>query len=283
MTESRMSVQHSRTPKESSANNRFAQISKYLNRITIGDSLLLLKEIPSNSIDLIYADPPYFLQLGSNPVKRPDNSVVEGVNENWDTFDGFRQYDKFTWAWLKECQRALKVTGTIWVSGSYHNAFRIGRIMQDMGFWTLNDVIWIKSNPMPNFAGVRLTNAHEHLIWAKKGKKSKGYTFNYQFLKRYNQGKQLRSDWYIKEEKPDVFTLPICSGRERLKDAQGKKLHPTQKPKALLERIILGCSKEGDIVLDPFAGTGTSCKVAEEHGRKYIGFEKEPKYVFGAN
>jgi modification methylase len=239
-----------------------------LDSIVWGDCRREMRRWPNDSVDLIFADPPYNLQLKQTLI-RPNQTVVDAVDDNWDQFRDFREYDKFTTAWLKECRRLLAPTGTLWVIGSYHNIYRMGRILQDLGFWILNDVSWVKANPMPNFRGVRLTNAHETLIWAKKSEASRGYTFNYQLLKKLNGGKQMRSDWYF----------PLCTGSERLRDEEGKKAHSTQKPERLLERIILGCSQEGDVVLDPFAGTGTTAYVAQQLGRHWIAVEKEREYV----
>ena len=230
-----------------------------------GDSLKELKKISDKSFDLIFADPPYNMQLGGK-LKRPDNSVVRGVNDDWDKFDSFKNYDNFSISWLEECQRILKDNGSIWVIGSYHNIFRLGKCIQDLGFWILNDVVWRKNNPMPNFRGTRFTNAHETLIWASKNKKSK-YTFNYQSLKCFNDDLQMRSDWLI----------PICGGKERLK-LNGKKIHSTQKPEALLHRIILASTNKQDKILDPFLGTGTTAVVAKKLGRRYLGIEKDNKY-----
>jgi len=244
-----------------------AEIDKYVNQLFCEDSLKKLKEIPSNSIDLIFADPPYNLQL-KNELWRPNQTKVDAVDDDWDKFGSFKEYDKFSEEWLKECQRILKETGTIWVIGAYHNIFRIGKLMQDIGFWVLNDITWVKTNPMPNFRGVRFTNATETLVWAKKHENAKGYTFNYQLMKKFNEGKQMRSDWYI----------PLCNGAERIKNKKGVKVHSTQKPETLLRYIILSSSKEGDIVLDPFAGTGTTGAVAKKYGRNYILIEKEPEY-----
>ena len=242
-------------------------IKSFINKLFCEDSLKKLKEIPSDSVDLIFADPPYNLQL-KNELWRPNQTKVDGVDDDWDKFDSFEHYDKFCKEWLQECQRILKNTGTIWVIGAYHNIFRIGTIMQNLGFWVLNDITWVKSNPMPNFRGVRFTNATETLIWAKKNEEAKGYTFNYQFMKKFNEGKQMRSDWYI----------PICNGLERIKDKEGIKVHSTQKPETLLRYVILSSSKEGDIVLDPFAGTGTTGAVAKKYGRNYILIEMDKTY-----
>ncbi len=242
-------------------------LAEFENKVICADSLKKLKEFPDNSIDLIFADPPYNLQL-KNELWRPNQTKVDAVDDEWDKFEGFEEYDKFSKEWLIECQRVLKDTGTIWVIGSYHNIFRIGKIMQDIGFWVLNDITWVKSNPMPNFRGVRFTNATETLIWAKKNEMAKGYTFNYNFMKRFNGGKQMRSDWYI----------PICNGTERLKDENGDKVHSTQKPETLLKYVILSSSKENDLVLDPFAGTGTTGAVAKKYGRRYILIEQSQEY-----
>ncbi|MAJ23295.1 MAG: DNA methyltransferase [Candidatus Pelagibacter sp. TMED64] len=244
-------------------------MSKFFNNIINGDSLKLLKEIPSKSFDLVFADPPYNMQIGEK-LKRPDESKVNGVSDKWDQFDSFEHYDNFSKEWLTECKRILKDNGSIWVIGSYHNIFRLGYHLQNLNFWILNDVIWRKNNPMPNFRGTRFTNAHETLIWASKNKKSK-YTFNYQSLKCLNDDLQMRSDWM----------LPICNGKERLKK-KGKKIHSTQKPEALLHRIILASTNKGDIVFDPFIGTGTSAVVAKKLGRKYFGIEKNKSYFISA-
>ena len=242
-------------------------IEEFLNKIIKGDCIEVLKKIPDNSVDLIFADPPYNLQLNGE-LWRPNQTKVDAVNDDWDKFSDFREYDNFSEAWLKECRRVLKKNGTIWVIGSYHNIFRIGKIMQDIGFWILNDILWIKTNPMPNFKGTRFNNAHETLIWASKNKDSK-YTFHYKTMKAYNDDLQMRSDWYI----------PICNGTERLKDEHGNKLHSTQKPEALLYRIIISTSNPGDIVLDPFMGSGTTGAIAKKLGRNFIGIEKEEKYI----
>lgn len=243
------------------------KIEDLANKVFCEDAFAKIKEIPANSVDLIFVDPPYNLQL-KNELWRPNNTKVDAVDDEWDKFDSFNDYDKFTVKWLKECRRVLKDTGTIWTIGTYHNIFRVGALMQDTGFWILNEIAWIKDNPIPNFKGVRFTNSIETLIWAKKSKEAKGYTFNYQFMKKYNEGKQMRSDWYF----------PICNGKERLKDKNGNKVHPTQKPEALLERIILSSTREGDLVLDIFAGTGTTGVVAKKYGRKYILIENNKNY-----
>jgi modification methylase len=233
-----------------------------------GECLAELKKLPDASVDLVFADPPYNLQLGGD-LLRPDNSKVDAVDDDWDRFDSFETYDTFTRAWLTECRRVLKDNGAIWVIGSYHNIFRVGAALQDLGFWILNDVVWRKSNPMPNFKGTRFTNAHETLIWAAKGRGAKRYTFNYDAMKMANDELQMRSDW----------TLPLCTGEERLKDATGAKAHPTQKPEALLHRVILSSTKVGDVILDPFFGTGTTGAAARRLGRRYIGIEREAEYV----
>jgi len=247
-------------------NSKEESLNSIANSIICGDSIEIMKNIPDNSIDLIFADPPYNLQL-RNELYRPNQTKVDAVKDEWDKFNSFEEYDNFTFQWLKECKRILKDTGSIWVIGSYHNIFRVGKIMQDLGLWILNDIIWIKTNPMPNFKGTRFNNAHETLIWASKNEKSK-YTFNYKSMKAFNDDLQMRSDWYI----------PICSGNERIK-IDNVKLHSTQKPEALLYRIILSTSKENDIILDPFAGSGTTLAVAKLLGRQYIGIEKENKYI----
>ena len=244
--------------------------NNFKNKIINGNSLKELKKIPNETFDLIFADPPYNLQL-KNKLIRPDQSKVSAVNDAWDQFDSFKKYDEFSIAWLKECKRLLKKNGAIWVIGSYHNIFRLGTIIQNLGFWILNDVIWNKNNPMPNFRGTRFTNAHETLIWASKNKKSK-YTFNYQSLKCFNDDLQMRSDW----------TLPICNGKERLKK-NGKKIHSTQKPEALLHRIILATTNKGDVIFDPFLGTGTTAVVAKKLGRRYFGIERDKKYFKAAS
>ena len=242
----------------------------FKNKIINGDSLKELKKIPSETFDLIFADPPYNLQL-KNELSRPDRSRVKAVDDKWDKFESFKSYDEFTIDWLTECRRILKKNGAIWIIGSYHNIFRVGYIVQDLGFWILNDVIWNKNNPMPNFRGTRFTNAHETLIWASKSEKSK-YTFNYQSLKCLNDDLQMRSTW----------NLPICSGKERLK-SNGVKIHSTQKPESLLHRIVLASSNKNDFVLDPFLGSGTTAVVSKKLGRNYFGIEKEKNYFDAAN
>lgn len=233
-----------------------------------GDCIEVLKSLPDRSVDLVFADPPYNLQLGGD-LLRPDNSRVDAVDDDWDQFESFAAYDAFTRAWLAECRRVLKDDGAIWVIGSYHNIFRVGTVLQDLGFWILNDVVWRKTNPMPNFKGARFTNAHETLIWAAKGRGAKRYTFNYDAMKMANDELQMRSDW----------TFPLCTGEERLKDETGAKAHPTQKPEALLHRILLASTKPGDLVLDPFFGTGTTGAAARRLGRRYLGIERETEYV----
>ena len=230
-----------------------------------------MAKLPAASVDLVFADPPYNLQLASD-LKRPDDSRVDAVDDDWDKFASFSAYDEFTKAWLTACRRVMKPAATIWVIGSYHNIFRVGTIMQDLGFWILNDVIWRKSNPMPNFRGRRFTNAHETLIWASRDADARGYTFNYEVLKAGNEDIQVRSDW----------TLPLCTGEERLKGRNGKKLHPTQKPEALLARVLLSSSRPDDLVLDPFCGTGTTGAIAKRLGRRFIGCEQDPKYAKAA-
>jgi modification methylase len=232
-----------------------------------GDCLAEMARLPAASVDLVFADPPYNLQL-SGELHRPDNSRVDGVEADWDKFADFAAYDRFTRAWLGECRRLLKPAGALWVIGSYHNIFRIGAILQDLGFWILNDVVWRKSNPMPNFRGRRFTNAHETLLWCAADRDAR-YTFNYEAMKALNDELQMRSDWLI----------PICGGPERLKGGDGKKAHPTQKPEALLHRVLLASSRPGDIVLDPFCGTGTTGAVAKRLGRRFIGIERDPGYA----
>jgi site-specific DNA-methyltransferase (adenine-specific) len=237
-----------------------------LSTILPGDCRDILPTLPEKSVDLIFADPPYNLQL-SQELWRPNYSRVDAVDDEWDQFESFAAYDEFSQAWLTECQRVLKDTGTLWVIGSYHNIFRIGAILQDLGFWLLNDVVWIKTNPMPNFRGVRFANAHETLIWASKSKGTK-YTFNHHAMKEFNAGKQMRSDW----------EFPLCTGSERIK-VNGEKAHSTQKPEELLYRVILSSSNPGDVILDPFFGTGTTGAVAKKLHRSWIGIERETKYI----
>ncbi len=237
-----------------------------LDQILQGDCVQVLAGLPEKSVDLIFADPPYNLQL-QKTLWRPDMSRVDAVDEEWDRFSNFQEYDAFTHNWLSACRRVLKDNAALWVIGSYHNIYRIGRILQDLGYWILNDILWVKTNPMPNFRGVRFANAHEILIWAAKSKGA-GYTFNHHAMKAFNDGKQMRSDWLI----------PICNGAERLR-ANGKKIHPTQKPEALLYRVILSSSNPGDVVLDPFFGTGTTGAVAKKLHRRWIGIERRPDYI----
>ena len=237
-----------------------------LNQILAGDCIEVMNSLPEGSVDLIFADPPYNLQLRGD-LHRPDNSKVDAVDDHWDQFSSFAVYDRFTREWLAAARRLLKPNGAIWVIGSYHNVFRLGAELQNQGFWILNDVVWRKSNPMPNFKGKRFTNAHETLIWASKQEASK-YTFNYEALKALNEGIQMRSDWVI----------PLCTGSERLKDENGDKAHPTQKPEALLHRVLIGTTNPGDVVLDPFFGTGTTGAVAKMLGRDFIGIEREESY-----
>lgn len=246
------------------------QTKTILNTIINDDCIKIMNEMEENSVDLIFADPPYNLQLG-DALTRPDNSNVNGVYEEWDNFESLATYDLYTRQWMSAARRILKDNGAIWVIGSYHNIFRVGYILQDLGFWILNDVIWNKTNPMPNFKGTRFTNAHETLIWATKNPKSK-YTFNYEAMKALNEDTQMRSDWQI----------PLCTGKERLKGEDGNKLHPTQKPEGLLYRVIMASSSVGDVVLDPFFGTGTTGAVAKKLGRNFIGIEKDATYVKGA-
>jgi len=245
-------------------------MSKLSNKIVNGNCLKEIKKIPDKSFDLVFADPPYNMQIGEI-LTRPDASKVNGVNDKWDQFNSFKHYDDFCKAWLKECKRVLKDNGSIWVIGSYHNIFRLGYHLQNLNYWLLNDVIWKKNNPMPNFRGTRFTNAHETLIWASKSKNSK-YTFNYQSMKCLNDDLQMRSDWM----------LPICNGKERLKKSNGKKVHSTQKPESLLHRIILATTNKGDTVFDPFLGTGTTAVVAKKLDRNYYGIEKDLKYFKAA-
>jgi modification methylase len=232
-----------------------------------GDSLAEMARLPEGSIDLVFADPPYNLQLNGE-LHRPDNSRVAGVEEAWDRFAGFAEYDDFTRAWLAACRRLLKPNGALWVIGTYHNIFRIGAIVQDLGFWILNDLVWRKSNPMPNFRGRRFTNAHETLLWCAHSPAPR-YTFNYEAMKALNDELQMRSDWLI----------PLCGGPERLRGGDGKKAHPTQKPEALLHRVLLASTRPGDLVLDPFFGTGTTGAVAKRLGRHFIGIERDPAYA----
>ena len=238
-----------------------------LDAVIEGDCLAALARLPEGSVDLVFADPPYNLQL-SGELHRPDNSRVDGVEEDWDKFAGFAEYDRFTRGWLAAARRVLKPSGALWVIGSYHNVFRMGAAVQDLGFWILNDVIWRKTNPMPNFRGRRFTNAHETLLWCAHSREAR-YTFNYEAMKALNDELQMRSDWLI----------PLCGGPERLRDRDGRKAHPTQKPEALLHRILLASTRPGEVVLDPFFGTGTTGAVAKRLGRRFIGVEQDPAYV----
>ena len=246
--------------------------NSWINSIIKGDCVAALEALPDKSVDLIFADPPYNLQLGG-ALHRPDQSLVDACDDEWDQFASFEAYDAFTRAWLLACRRVLKPHGTIWVIGSYHDIFRVGATLQDLDFWILNDIVWRKTNPMPNFKGRRFQNAHETMIWASRDPKAKGYTFNYEAMKAANDDVQMRSDWLF----------PICSGGERLKGADGKKAHPTQKPEALLARILMASSKPGDIVLDPFFGSGTTGAVAKRLGRNFVGIEREQDYIDAAS
>ncbi len=241
-----------------------------LDQLLLGECVQIMRMLPAASIECVFADPPYNLQLRGE-LRRPDDSVVDGVDEEWDRFSDFSEYDRFTRDWLGECRRVLRKDGTLWVIGAYHNIFRIGGMMQDLGFWLLNDIVWRKANPMPNFRGRRFTNAHETLIWAARGRDSR-HRFNYQAMKALNDDVQMRSDWL----------LPLCTGEERLRNAHGLKLHPTQKPEALLHRVLIACTLPEDVVLDPFAGTGTTAVVAKRLGRHFIGIERHPAYVEAA-
>lgn len=238
-----------------------------LDEVIEGDCLEVMAALPDRCVDMVFADPPYNLQL-KDQLHRPDNSQVAGVDDAWDRFSSFEAYDAFTAAWLAQAQRVLKDSGTLWVIGTYHNIFRVGTKLQDLGFWILNDIVWRKTNPMPNFRGMRFTNAHETLIWAAKSQDRKKYTFNYSALKAMNDDLQMRSDWL----------LPICTGAERLKH-NGKKAHATQKPEALIYRVLMSASNPGDVVLDPFFGSGTTGAVAKKLRRPFIGIEREPGYA----
>lgn len=239
-------------------------------RLLIGDCVSVLQTLPRGSVDLVFADPPYNLQLGGE-LLRPNHTRVDGVEEAWDKFADFAEYDRFTRSWLGAAREVLKPDGSLWVIGTYHNIFRLGTILQDLGFWILNDIVWRKTNPMPNFRGTRFTNAHETLIWAARDRDAR-YHFNYEAMKRLNEDLQMRSDWL----------LPICSGGERLRDDDGHKLHPTQKPEALLYRVIMAASEPGDLILDPFFGTGTTGAVAKRLGRRWLGIERDPSYAEAA-
>ncbi|HUT51252.1 MAG TPA: site-specific DNA-methyltransferase [Alphaproteobacteria bacterium] len=241
-----------------------------IGEIVVGDCIATMNGFPEASVDMVFADPPYNLQLAGE-LHRPNNSRVNGVEEAWDRFSSFADYDRFTREWLAAARRILKPNGSIWVIGSYHNIFRVGAALQDLEYWILNDVVWRKTNPMPNFRGRRFTNAHETLIWAARGKDAR-HTFNHDAMKALNEDLQMRSDWLI----------PLCTGPERLKDEEGRKLHPTQKPEALLHRVILAATRPGEIVLDPFMGAGTTGAVAKRLGRRWIGIEREAHYAVGA-
>lgn len=244
-------------------------LSNVLDKVIQGDCLEVMGKLPAEIADLVFVDPPYHLQLPNRKLIRWSGSVVEGVNEHWDQFESFAEYDAFTRAWLTEVRRLMKPQATLWVIGTYHNIFRVGTILQDLGFWILNDVILVKTNPVPNFRQVRFTNATETLLWAVKDKSVKGYTINFDQVKAFGLGRVGANVWQ----------LPVCAGRERVKGADGKKLHPTQKPERLLERVILSSSNPGDVVLDPMAGVGTTGVVARRHGRHFILIEREPRYV----
>jgi modification methylase len=243
-----------------------------LDEVLVGDCLTALERLPAASVDCVFADPPYNLQLGAGSLLRPDQSRVDAVDDDWDQFTSFEAYDTFTRAWLKACRRVMKPDATLWVIGSYHNIFRVGSALQDLGYWILNDIVWRKANPMPNFRGKRFTNAHETLIWAARSQDQKRYTFHYDALKGGNDDLQMRSDWF----------LPLCTGEERLKGADGRKVHPTQKPEALVARTLIAATNPGDVVLDPFFGTGTTGAVARRLGRHFIGLEQDPTYAAAA-
>ncbi|WP_331315060.1 site-specific DNA-methyltransferase [Methylobacterium mesophilicum] len=249
-----------------------AQRSLPLDQVLVGDCIAAMNALPASSVDCVFADPPYNLQLGDAGLLRPDQSRVDAVDDDWDKFATFEAYDTFTRDWLAACRRVMKPNATLWVIGSYHNIFRVGSALQDLGYWILNDIVWRKANPMPNFRGKRFTNAHETLIWASRSADAKGYTFHYEALKGGNEDLQMRSDWFI----------PLCTGEERLKDAEGRKVHPTQKPEALLARTLLAATNPGDVVLDPFFGTGTTGAVAKRLGRRFIGIEREATYAEAA-
>ncbi|MDR3126759.1 MAG: site-specific DNA-methyltransferase [Rickettsiales bacterium] len=244
---------------------------KLLNGIIQGDCVVEMKAMAPRSVDMVFADPPYNLQIQGKNLSRPDNSHVSPVDDYWDKFASMTEYDDFTFKWLREARRVLKNDGTIWIIGSYHNIYRVGSILQNFGFWILNDIVWIKNNPMPNFRGTRFTNAHETLLWCAKSKDAR-YTFNYEAMKALNDGLQARSDW----------GLPICTGNERIRDGEGGKVHSTQKPESLLYRVIMASTKPGDTVLDPFFGSGTTGAVAKKLGRNFIGIEKDARYVRAA-
>ena len=260
-----------RTPRVSFESQHERAQAQHSARIVVGDCVAEMTKLPAASVDLVFADPPYNLQLQGD-LKRPDDSRVDAVDDDWDKFSSFSAYDDFTRAWLIAARRVMKPSATLWVIGSYHNIFRVGAILQDLGFWILNDIVWRKSNPMPNFRGRRFTNAHETLIWAARDAAKHNYTFNYEALKAGNDDVQMRSDWFI----------PLCTGEERLKGTDGKKLHPTQKPEGLLARVILSASRPDDLVLDPFSGTGTTGAVARRLRRRYIGIERSSDYAQAA-
>ena len=271
MTVSRRGAQRIGASQSTSAEGHAGALAPFLDTVTVGDSVALMQRMPPASVDVVFADPPYNLQLQGG-LHRPDQSTVDAVDDAWDQFESFEAYDAFTRAWLLAARRVLKPSGTLWVIGSYHNIFRVGTTLQDVGYWVLNDIVWRKTNPMPNFKGRRFANAHETLIWAARSAEGKRYTFNYDALKAANDDVQMRSDW----------TLPICTGGERLKDAEGRKVHPTQKPEALLARVLIASSRPGDVVLDPFFGTGTTGAVARRLGRHFVGFEREAVYAEAA-
>ena len=258
-----------RTPRVSFESMRLESAASA--RVFVGDCVAELEKLPAACVDLVFADPPYNLQLQGD-LKRPDDSRVDAVDDAWDKFASFGAYDDFTRAWLLACRRVMKPNATLWVIGSYHNIFRVGTLLQDLGFWILNDIVWRKSNPMPNFRGRRFTNAHETLIWAARESANRQYTFNYEALKSGNDDIQVRSDWFI----------PLCTGEERLKDQDGRKLHPTQKPEALLARVLLSASRPDDLVLDPFCGSGTSAAVARRLRRRFVGIERDAGYAAAA-
>ena len=255
------------SPSTQATENKLSSLP--LDSVIRGDCIAEMQKLPAESVDLVFADPPYYLQLEQD-LWRPNQTKVDAVNADWDRFSSFADYDRFTREWLSACRRVLKKTGAIWVIGTYHNIFRVGTVLQDLNYWILNDVVWTKTNPMPNFRGVRFTNAHETLIWAQK-EHGAAYTFNHHAMKALNEDLQMRSDW----------TLSICSGGERLKK-DGKKLHPTQKPEALLYRVLMASTDTGDVVLDPFFGTGTTGAVARRLHRRFIGIEKDPEYAAAA-
>ena len=272
-TKSRIQVSRTETssPRVSKRPHVQAVVPLVTDTIIVGDCVAAMNALPPQSVDLVFADPPYNLQL-EGALSRPDQSLVDAVDDEWDKFASFETYDRFTRDWLAAAQRLLKPNGTIFVIGSYHNIFRVGTALQDLGFWILNDIVWRKANPMPNFRGRRFTNAHETMIWATRSADAKAYTFNYEALKGGNEDCQVRSDWF----------LPICTGAERIKGADGRKLHPTQKPEALLARIMLAASHAGDVVLDPFLGSGTTAAVARRFGRSFVGIERDATYAAAA-